>query len=131
MVSMTSNKTSLEAAAVDAGTTKRAEAGRTVMDGVTPSCDLATSTFGGTTTAPRRREEVLDGTSRDGKFQSECSGVAACGRGEYKHCINTENVQTSYQEGQPPGAKRYKSKSKRGELYNVQRAIVARALEVQ
>ena len=33
MVSMTSNKTSLEAAAVDAGTTKRAEAGRTVIDG--------------------------------------------------------------------------------------------------
>ena len=42
MVSMTSNKTSLEAAAVDAGTTKRAEAGRTVMDGVTRSYDLAT-----------------------------------------------------------------------------------------
>ena len=31
MVSMTSNKTSLEAAAVDAGTTKRAEAGRIVI----------------------------------------------------------------------------------------------------
>ena len=41
MVSMTSNKTSLEAAAVDAGTTKRAEAGRTVMDGdrAGGSCD--------------------------------------------------------------------------------------------
>ena len=45
MVSMTSNKTSLEAAAVDAGTTKRAEAGRTVMDGVTRSCDLAPATW--------------------------------------------------------------------------------------
>ena len=31
MVSMTSNRTSLEAAAVDAGTTKRAEAGRIVI----------------------------------------------------------------------------------------------------
>ena len=41
MVSMTSNKTSLEAVAVDAGTTKRAEAGRTVMDGdrAGGSCD--------------------------------------------------------------------------------------------
>ena len=52
MVSMTSNKTSLEAAAVDAGTTKRAEAGRTVMDGVTRSCDLATCDL-----ATRRRQD--------------------------------------------------------------------------
>ena len=52
MVSMTSNKTSLEAAAVDVGTTKRAEAGRTVMDGVTRSCDLATCDL-----APRRRQD--------------------------------------------------------------------------
>ena len=55
MVSMTSNKTSLEAAAVDTGTTKRAEAGRTVMDGVTRSCDLGP---GQLATAPGRREEV-------------------------------------------------------------------------
>ena len=38
MVSMTSNKTSLEAAAVDAGTTKRAEAGRIVIVGCVLRC---------------------------------------------------------------------------------------------
>eukprot|EP00964_Phaeocystis_antarctica_P064907 scaffold39100_cov61-Phaeocystis_antarctica.AAC.1 len=50
MVSMTSNRTSLEAAAVDAGTTKRAEAGRIPClpaAFATPSSSSLTSTLGG------------------------------------------------------------------------------------
>ena len=74
MVSMTSNKTSLEAAAVDAGTTKRAEAGRTVMDGdraggscdpgcveVEVSCRVQRTSYDATATAARTTRGAKDG----------------------------------------------------------------------